>query len=151
NHVLTTDLAAMGLAFVEREQELEGRTVLVRKAKVVPIECVVRGYLAGSGWKEYQQSGTVCGVPLPKGLRQSEQLPEPIFTPGTKEERGRHDEKITFERMVSITGSELAETLRQRSIDVYRRAAEYALGRGIILADTKFEWGHTPDGELILV
>jgi phosphoribosylaminoimidazole-succinocarboxamide synthase len=150
NHLLSTDLAAMGLAFVERAGELAGRTTLVRKAAVVPIECVVRGYLAGSGWKEYQKSGTVCGVPLPKGLRQSEQLPEPIFTPATKEEKG-HDINISFEQMVSIVGREVAETLRQRSLDVYRRAAEYTRDRGIILADTKFEWGHVPEGELILI
>jgi phosphoribosylaminoimidazole-succinocarboxamide synthase len=150
NHVLSTDLAAMGLAFVERAPELTGRTILVRKAAVVPIECVVRGYLAGSGWKEYQESGTVCGVPLPKGLRQSEQLPEPIFTPATKEETG-HDINIPFEQMAKITGRAVAETLRQRSLDIYRRAADYAHRRGILLADTKFEWGRVPEGELILV
>jgi phosphoribosylaminoimidazole-succinocarboxamide synthase len=150
NHLLGTDLAAMGLAFTERAPELEGRTTLVRKAAVVPIECVVRGYLAGSGWKEYQQSGTVCGVALPKGLRQSEQLPEPIFTPATKEEHG-HDVNISFEQMAAVTGRDVAETLRQRSLDVYRRASEYARGRGIILADTKFEWGRVPEGDLILI
>jgi phosphoribosylaminoimidazole-succinocarboxamide synthase len=150
NHLLTTDLAAMGQAFAERAADLAGRTTLVRKATVVPIECVVRGYLAGSGWKEYQQTGTVCGVTLPKGLRQSEQLPEPIFTPATKEDQG-HDVNISFEQMVSLTGGAVAETLRQRSLDVYRRAAEYARGRGIILADTKFEWGRVPDGEMILI
>ncbi len=150
NHLLTTDLAAMGLAFAERAPDLEGRTTLVRKAMVVPIECVVRGYLAGSGWREYQQTGTVCGVSLPKGLRQSEQLPEPIFTPATKEEQG-HDVNISFEQMASIVGRAVAETLRQRSLDVYRRAAEYTRDRGIILADTKFEWGRLPDGELILI
>jgi phosphoribosylaminoimidazole-succinocarboxamide synthase len=150
NHLLSTDVSQMGLAFAERALELKGRTTLVRKAKVVPIECVVRGYLAGSGWKEYQQSGTVCGIPLPKGLRQSEQLPEPIFTPATKEEHG-HDINISFERMVEIVGRDVAQTLRERSLDVYRRGAEYARARGIILADTKFEWGHAPEGELILI
>jgi phosphoribosylaminoimidazole-succinocarboxamide synthase len=150
NHLLSTDLAAMGQAFVERAAELAGRTTLVRKVAVVPIECVVRGYLAGSGWKEYQKSGTVCGVALPKGLRQSEPLPEPIFTPSTKEEQG-HDINISFEQMVTITGREVAETLRQRSLDVYRRAADYARQRGIILVDTKFEWGRVPEGELILI
>jgi phosphoribosylaminoimidazole-succinocarboxamide synthase len=150
NHLLSTDLADMGQGFAERAPELAGRTTLVRKASVVPIECVVRGYLAGTGWKEYQQHGTVCGVALPKGLRQSEQLPEPIFTPATKEEKG-HDINISFEQMVSITGREVAETLRDRSLDVYRRAADYAKGHGIILADTKFEWGRVPKGELILI
>jgi phosphoribosylaminoimidazole-succinocarboxamide synthase len=150
NHLLDTDVAAMGPAFAERAADLEGRTTLVRKAAVVPIECVVRGYIAGSGWKEYRESGTVCGVALPKGLRQSEQLPEPIFTPATKEDEG-HDFNISFERMTSIVGRDVSDTLRQRSLDVYRRAADYARARGIILADTKFEWGRVPEGELILI
>jgi phosphoribosylaminoimidazole-succinocarboxamide synthase len=111
---------------------------------------VVRGYLAGSGWKEYQRNGQVCGLVLPTGLRQAEQLPEPIFTPATKEESG-HDQNISFERMVEITGEDLATTLRQRSVEVYRRAAEHARTRGILLADTKFEWGLTPAGELLLI
>ncbi len=140
NHLLGTDLAAMGPAFAARADELAGRTMLVRKADVVPVECVVRGYLAGSGWKEYQAGGTVCGLKLPPGLRQAEQLPEPIFTPATKEESG-HDQNILFEEMARIVGADLAANLRQRSIDVYRRGAEYARGRGIIIADTKFEWG----------
>jgi phosphoribosylaminoimidazole-succinocarboxamide synthase len=150
NHVLSTDLGAMGAAFADRAELLAGRTVLVRKAQVVPVECVVRGYLAGSGWKEYQASQSVCAVPLPPGLRQSEQLPTPIFTPATKEEVG-HDINISFERMVKMTGADIAEELRQRSLDVYRRAADYARGRGVIIADTKFEWGRLPDGRLILV
>ena len=149
NHLLSTDLAAMGPAFAVHP-ELAGRTCLVRKANVVPIECVVRGYLAGSGWKEYQQSGTVCGLALPSGLRQSERLPEPIFSPATKEESG-HDQNISFERMAILVGRELAETLRARSLDVYGRAAEHASSRGLILADTKFEWGHAPGGELLLI
>jgi phosphoribosylaminoimidazole-succinocarboxamide synthase len=120
--------------------ELAGRAMLVRKTQVVPIECVVRGYLDGSGWKEYQKSGTVCGIELPAGLVQCSQLPEPIFTPATKEESG-HDINISFERMVEIVGRDLAEELRARSLDVYTRAAEYARTRGIIIADTKFEWG----------
>jgi phosphoribosylaminoimidazole-succinocarboxamide synthase len=150
NHLLGTDLDAMGPAFAARRADLAGRTCLVRKAAVVPIECVVRGYLAGSGWKEYQAHGTVCGLSLPPGLRQSEQLPQPIFTPATKEESG-HDQNISFERMASITGADVAEELRRKSLEVYARAAEYARGRGILLADTKFEWGHTSDGALILI
>ncbi len=122
----------------------------VRKTEVVPFECVVRGYLAGSGWKEYRQSGRVCGVPLPVGLRESEQLPEPIFTPATKAESG-HDENVSFEVMANAVGQAAAAELRDRSIDVYRRAAEHAAQRGIILADTKFEWGRLPSGELILI
>ncbi|HUE73212.1 MAG TPA: phosphoribosylaminoimidazolesuccinocarboxamide synthase, partial [Pirellulaceae bacterium] len=121
-------------------EELAGRSMIVRKTQVVPIECVVRGYLDGSGWKEYQMSGTVCGIQLPAGLVQCSQLPEPIFTPATKEESG-HDINISFERMTEIVGRELAEVLRRRSLDVYSRAAEYARTRGIIIADTKFEWG----------
>jgi phosphoribosylaminoimidazole-succinocarboxamide synthase len=149
NHLLSTDLAQMGPEFAARATELAGRTCLVRKARVVPIECVVRGYLAGSGWKEYRE-GRVCGLALPAGLRQSERLPEPIFTPATKEESG-HDENITLAQMAERTGAALAEELRRRSLEVYARARAYAEQRGLILADTKFEWGHTAEGELILV
>src|SRR5271165_1724977 len=134
NHLISTNLSDMGPEFVAGRADLEGRCCLVRKTSVVPIECVVRGCLAGSGWKEYQRNGQVCGLVLPAGLRQAEQLPEPIFTPATKEESG-HDQNISFERMVEITGKELATTLRQRSVEVYRRAAEHARGRGILLAD----------------
>jgi phosphoribosylaminoimidazole-succinocarboxamide synthase len=150
NHLLSTDLADMGPAFASRAAELAGRTCLVRKASVVPIECVVRGYLAGSGWKEYRQHGTVCGIALPRGLVQSARLSEAIFTPATKEESG-HDQNISFEDMSDRVGSELAKELRQRSLDVYRRAATYAESHGLILADTKFEWGRMPDGEIILI
>ena len=148
NHLLSTDLREMPPAF--RMEALEGRTCLVRKARVAPIECVVRGWLAGSGWKEYRETGAVCGVALPPGLRQSEQLPAPIFTPATKEDEG-HDQNISFEEAATRVGAEAAAQLRDRSIDLYRRAAEYARTRGLILADTKFEWGWTPDGALILV
>jgi phosphoribosylaminoimidazole-succinocarboxamide synthase len=140
----------MGPAFAVRSAELEGRTCLVRKASVVPIECVVRGYLAGSGWKEYRQRGTVCGIPLPPALAQAARLPEPIFTPATKEEHG-HDENISFDQMASRVGADLADSLRSRSLDVYRRAAGYAESRGLILADTKFEWGRLADGQVILI
>ena len=150
NHLLSTHLADMGPDFAERAADLSGRTCLVRKASVVPIECVVRGYLAGSGWKEYRQHGTVCGISLPTGLAQSARLPEPIFTPATKEESG-HDQNISFEDMTRRVGVELATTLRQRSLDVYRRAAEHAAARGLILADTKFEWGLLPDGQILLI
>jgi phosphoribosylaminoimidazole-succinocarboxamide synthase len=150
NHLLSTDLEAMGPAFANRAAALAGRTMLVRKTAVVPIECVVRGYLAGSGWKEYGAGGTVCGIPLPEGLREAERLAEPIFTPATKAESG-HDENISLERMVAAVGKETAEQLRRASIDIYRRAADYAQARGILLADTKFEWGRLPSGELILI
>jgi phosphoribosylaminoimidazole-succinocarboxamide synthase len=150
HHLLGTDLAAMGPAFAVRAAELRGRTCLVRKAEVVPVECVARGYLAGSGWKEYQDTGAVCGVPLPAGLCQAERLPEPIFTPATKEPSG-HDQNIPFARMSDLVGADLAEELRRRTLDLYARAAEHARGRGLILADTKFEWGRLPTGEVILI
>jgi len=150
NHLISMDVQAMGPAFAAQEEVLQGRSCLVRKTAVIPIECVVRGYLAGSGWKEYRQLGSVCGVPLPAGLRQCEQLPEPIFTPATKEESG-HDQNIPFAEMERRVGVETAAWLRRRSIDVYRRAAEHARARGVIIADTKFEWGRTPEGEVILI
>jgi phosphoribosylaminoimidazole-succinocarboxamide synthase len=150
NHLVSLDLDHMPPAFAAHTEALAGRTMLVRKADVVPIECVVRGYLAGSGWKEYRQGGKVCGISLPRGLQESQELPEPIFTPATKEETG-HDINISWERMAEITGRETAETLRQRSLDIYVRARQYARDRGIIIADTKFEWGRLPSGEFILI
>ncbi len=150
NHLLSTDLSEMGPAFVERKEMLAGRTMMVRKAQVVPIECVARGYLAGSGWKEYQQSGTVCAIPLRGGLQQASVLPEVIFTPATKAEAG-HDENISFDQMCQRVGKALSETLRNKTLDIYRRAAEYARTKGIIIADTKFEFGTLPDGSLILI
>jgi len=150
NHLLSTDVDQMGPPFAAQKEVLAGRSMLVRKAEVVPIECVVRGYLAGSGWKEYRQHGTVCGLKLPAGLQESQQLPEPIFTPATKAETG-HDENISFEKMVAVTGAALADELRRRSVDVYQRASVHARKRGVILADTKFEWGKLPSGEIILI
>jgi phosphoribosylaminoimidazole-succinocarboxamide synthase len=150
NHLLSAELSDMPPAFAAQSEELRGRTMLVKKTRVVPVECVVRGYLVGSGWKEYTRQGTVCGIPLPKGLREADKLPEPIFTPATKEESG-HDINISFEQMIDITGADTADELRQRSLDIYRRAADYARAHGIIIADTKFEWGRLPTGELILI
>src|SRR5438477_1634594 len=150
NHLLSLDLAAMGEPFARQTDLLDGRSMLVRKAAVVPIECVVRGYLAGSGWKEYRRDGAVCGVALPPGLRESERLPGPIFTPATKAAVG-HDENIPFERMADLVGAATAAELRDRSIELYRRAAEHAAACGLILADTKFEWGRASDGALILI
>jgi phosphoribosylaminoimidazole-succinocarboxamide synthase len=146
NHLLSLDLPNM--VATDREA-LAGRSMVCRKCEVVPVECVVRGYLEGSGWREYQSSGTVCGVKLPGGLVQCSKLPEPIFTPATKAESG-HDENISFERMCEIVGRETAEELRRRSLDVYRRGAEHAAGRGVLIADTKFEWGWH-QGKLILI
>jgi len=150
NHLITTDVEKMDLRGGVDLQPLAGRSTLCRKTEVVPIECVVRGYLAGSGWKEYGQSGTVCGIELPEGLTESSQLPEPIFTPATKAEHGDHDENISFERMVEVVGPEVSEELRRRSLDIFRRGTEYARQRGIIIADTKFEFGRVGD-ELILI
>ncbi len=150
NHLLGTDIPAMGPAFAAQTDALAGRTMLVRKTEVVPVECVVRGYLAGSGWKEYRANRTACGIALPADLLESQQLPEPIFTPATKEESG-HDQNIAFAQMEQITGPAVAAELRRRSLDLYRRAAEYARSRGIIIADTKFEWGKLPGGEFILI
>jgi phosphoribosylaminoimidazole-succinocarboxamide synthase len=127
-------------------EQLAGRIMIARKAQVIPIECVARGYLEGSGWKEYQQSQSVCGVPLPPGLSQCSKLPMPIFTPATKEELGKHDENISFERAASIAGEGVMEQLRETTLAIYMAAAEHARNRGIIIADTKFEFGIAQDG-----
>jgi phosphoribosylaminoimidazole-succinocarboxamide synthase len=124
---------------------------MAKKTKPLPVECVVRGYLSGSGWAEYQESGSVCGTKLPKGLFESSRLVEPIFTPATKEDQGKHDENITFERMASIIGRELAEQVRDVSLKIYRRAVEIAEPKGIIIADTKMEFGLDENKELILI
>ncbi len=149
HHLLSTNLDDLELPPGCDPSSLAGRSMLVRKTSVVPIECVVRGYLAGSGWVEYQRSGSVCGIKLPRGLRENEQLGEPIFTPATKEESG-HDENIRFGEMAERVGPDVADELRRRSIEVYRRGAEHARQRGILIADTKFEWGRVGD-ELILI
>jgi phosphoribosylaminoimidazole-succinocarboxamide synthase len=149
NHVITTNVEDMQLPPGVDRSLLAGRSTLGRKTEVVPIECVVRGYLAGSGWKEYQQSGTVCGVKLPPGLTESAKLPEPIFTPSTKAAAG-HDENISFDRMATIVGRDLAEELQRRSLRIFQRGSEYARQRGIIVADTKFEFGRVGD-ELLLI
>lgn len=130
---------------------LRDRTMWVKKTKPLPVECVVRGYLSGSGWNEYRETGAVCGVPLPKGLVESSRLPEPIFTPATKEEAGVHDENITFDRMQERVGPELAERVRTLSLSIYRRAARLAEERGIIIADTKMEFGVDEKGEVMLI
>jgi len=149
SHFLTSDLSSVPLPENVDIQQLSGRSMVVRKADVVPIECVVRGYLAGSGWKEYCKSGTVCGIKLPDGLQESSRLPEPVFTPSTKAEEG-HDENITFQQMSDIVGARLSEQLRELSLNVYARGAELARERGIIVADTKFEFGLFED-EILLI
>ncbi len=150
NHLISADVADLPAEFSAMREYLAGRFMLVKKASVFPVECVVRGYLAGSGLKEYQRAGTVCGIALPPGLVESSQLPEPIFTPSTKAEIGEHDENISFERTAEIIGREAAETLRDTSLAVYSAARDHAAARGIIIADTKFEFGSV-DGEITLI
>jgi phosphoribosylaminoimidazole-succinocarboxamide synthase len=141
NHFLSTEVPG----------EVAGRAVRVRRLDMYPVECVVRGYLSGSGWREYRESSAVCGIDLPEGLRESERLPEPIFTPATKAEIGEHDENVDFERAVEIVGDRgLMEHLRDASVELYRRAADHAAERGIILADTKFEFGSHAGAEVVL-
>jgi len=149
HHLLSADVKDLPEELRDME-ELDGRIMLCRKAKVVPIECIVRGYIAGGGWRDYKKTGSVCGIELPAGLKQASKLPEPIFTPSTKAEHG-HDENISFEEAARLVGEELMNQLRDKSIAIYKKAADYAAERGIILADTKFEWGVDEDGELILI
>lgn len=148
NHLVTADVTEMPVPFRDHADELAGRTMEVRRAEMFPIECVARGYLAGSGWKEYRAEGTVCGIPLRQGLTESAELPEPIFTPATKATTG-HDENISFERAAEIVGEGLAHRLRELTLALYSRARDEARDRGIILADTKFEFGFI-DGEIAL-
>lgn len=150
HHLLSTDLTSLDLPPEMDRAALSGRAQIVRKTEVVPVECVARGYLVGSGWKEYRSSGTVCGIPLPQGLVEADRLPEPIFTPATKAETG-HDENISFAAMTSAVGRDTAEELRRRTLAIYSRAAAYAQSKGIILADTKFEFGRLPSGEILLI
>ena len=147
NHLLATELEDFPEPFKDHP-ELAGRSVLVRRLEPVPVECVARGYLVGSGWKEYQGDGTVCGIELPKGLVEASKLPEPIFTPATKATDG-HDENISFERMVGIVGEETATRLRDLTLELYTAAADYARDRGILIADTKFEFGFDGDGNIV--
>jgi phosphoribosylaminoimidazole-succinocarboxamide synthase len=149
NHILETDVSAFPPPYDAFTRELGGRSMLVRKARRIDLECVVRGYLAGSGWKEYRESGAVCGIPLPKGLRMSDRLEEPIFTPSTKADSG-HDRNITIEEAGEIAGPEAVREVRRLSLDIYRRAHEYAAERGIIIADTKFEFGFI-DGRVAVI
>ena len=149
NHLLSMDPADLPLPDDADLESLRGRCMVVRKTEVVPFECVVRGYLSGSGWKDYQATGAVCGIDLPAGLKQSDQLPEPLFTPSTKAESG-HYQNVSFEVMSQAIGQELADSLREKSIQIYQQGSEYARERGIILADTKFEFGLL-DGTPILI
>lgn len=150
NHLVSIDPADFPEEFAEYRDYLAGRAMLVKKAQTIPIECIVRGYLTGSGKKTYDENGTVCGIQLPEGLTEASKLPEPLFTPSTKAEIGDHDENISFERCCEIVGEDIATQIRDLSLKIYKAAAEYAATRGIIIADTKFEFGMV-DGELILI
>jgi phosphoribosylaminoimidazole-succinocarboxamide synthase len=145
NHLVTADVDKYPTSLKKYADQLRGRSMLVHRAEMFPVECVVRGYISGSAWKEYKASGKVCGITLPAGLKESDAFPEPIFTPSTKATTG-HDENISFDQMCDIVGVETASTLRDLTLRVYKKAAAYALGRGIIIADTKFEFGRTPKG-----
>jgi phosphoribosylaminoimidazole-succinocarboxamide synthase len=148
NHLVTANVDQYPAPLRKYADDLRGRSMLVTKAQMIDIECVARGYLSGSGWKEYQQTGAVCGIKLPSGLKESDKLPEPIFTPATKALSG-HDENISIEEMAKRTGKEMAEKLRDLTLKIYKTAADYAAGRGIIIADTKFEFGQTSQGLIL--
>jgi phosphoribosylaminoimidazole-succinocarboxamide synthase len=145
NHLVTADVDQYPVAARKYASQLRGRSMVVARAEMAPVECVVRGYISGSAWKEYKATGTVCGIQLPAGLKESDKLPEPIFTPSTKATSG-HDENISFEQMVGLVGAERSAQLRDLTLSIYRKAADYALTRGIIIADTKFEFGMTSKG-----
>ena len=148
NHIITTNFDEFPEEF--KKEEFRDRSMLVKKIKMLPVECIVRGYITGSGWADYQKTGTICGLKLPEGLQESQKLPEPIFTPSTKAELGDHDENISFERCKEILGEELATKVKDATIAVYKKCADYAYSKGIIIADTKFEFGLDENGTLIL-
>jgi phosphoribosylaminoimidazole-succinocarboxamide synthase len=150
NHLITTNVEEFPQITNEYKSELEGRSMLVKKAELIPLECIVRGYISGSGWNEYQQSGEICGIKLPHGLVESDRLPEPIFTPSTKAEIGEHDENISEEKAVEIVGRETFDMLKHYTISVYKKIYDYAYSKGIIIADTKLEFGYF-NGKVILI
>ena len=151
NHFITDDIAGFSQKLADDLAVLQGRSMIVKKAKPLPIECIVRGYITGSGWAEYKKQGTVCGLKLNEGLIESEKLNEPIFTPSTKAEQGEHDENISFEQCVDIVGSEIANKVKNLSIAIYSKARDYAESKGILIADTKFEFGTLENGQIILI
>lgn len=150
NHIISTDVKDFPAECQQYADQLAGRSMLVKKASPLPAECIVRGYLSGSGWKDYKASGSICGIALPAGLQESDRLPEPIFTPSTKAELGTHDENISFDTMVELCGKELAEQVRSVTLKIYAKARDIADAKGIIIADTKFEYG-IYNGELIII
>jgi len=141
HHLISTEVSDFPAITHQYRDQLEGRSMLTRKAAPLPVECIVRGYVSGGGWKEYQQKGSICGIPLPAGLGESARLDAPIFTPSTKADLGAHDENISFDQAVEICGTQMAQQVRDTSLKIYQRAREYAAGKGIIIADTKFEFG----------
>jgi phosphoribosylaminoimidazole-succinocarboxamide synthase len=149
NHIVAADVRDFPASLQPYRSLLEGRSVLVKKAEVLPVECIVRGYLSGSGWKSYGKDGTVCGIPLPADMKESARIPEPIFTPSTKAEQG-HDINIPYDEMVAVVGGERADFLREKTLEIYRKAADLAAAKGIIIADTKMEFGER-NGEVILI
>ncbi|NOR50135.1 MAG: phosphoribosylaminoimidazolesuccinocarboxamide synthase, partial [Desulfuromonadales bacterium] len=150
NHIIATEVSDFPAVTHAYRDQLEGRSMLVKKARPLPVECIVRGYVSGSGWKEYRQMGSICGITLPENLLESARLAEPIFTPSTKAELGEHDENISFDEAVRLCGREVAEQVRDKSLEIYSRARDFAWDKGIIIADTKFEFGMI-DGELTLI
>ena len=149
NHLITADVSQFPAALQPYADQLEGRSMLVKRANMFPVECVARGYLAGSGWKEYQADGTVCGIPLPAGLQDGSRLPQPLFTPATKSQDGAHDENISFAATEALLGASDAAELRRLTLAIYEKATEHAESRGLILADTKFEFGRTAEGIML--
>ena len=151
NHIVATDVSDFPAETHAYRDQLEGRSMLVKKARPLPIECIVRGYVSGSGWKEYQRKGSICGITLPENLLESGRLEKPIFTPSTKAELGAHDENISFEEAVKLCGREVADQVSETSIEIYSRARDFAWDKGIIIADTKFEFGIMDDGSLLWI
>ncbi len=151
NHIIATEVSDFPAVTHAYRDQLEGRSMLVKKARPLPVECIVRGYVSGSGWKEYQQRGSICGITLPEDLLESARLAEPIFTPSTKAELGEHDENISFDEAVRLCGQEVAEQVRDKTLEIYSRARDFAWDKGIIIADTKFEFGIMDDGSLIWI
>jgi len=150
NHLITTDVDKYPTICNEYKENLVGRSMIVKKAELIPLECIVRGYISGSGWKDYVKNGTICGIKLPDNLIESDKLPEPIFTPSTKAEIGDHDENISEEKASNLIGKEAFDFIKQKTISIYKKASEFALSKGIIIADTKMEFGYF-DGKIILI
>ena len=151
NHIITADVSKMPDVCQQYARELDQRSMLVKKTKPLPVECVVRGYISGSGWKSYQQNQEICGIKLPKGLKESDKLPEPIFTPSTKAEQGDHDENISFDKVIDMLGESMANKIKSLSLSIYEQGRKWADEKEIIIADTKFEFGTLENGELILI